>query len=82
MKDVGKVVGVNLLILLIYIVATTSSHNIGALLTLLIGHVFVNILLGIIFILSDSTKKYGYGSFLSSLLILLIGFSACVSMFK
>lgn len=85
MQHLKKIAGINLLILLAYTViifavnVNGSGRSLGILATamVVIGiHVFINVILAIIFFIQKD-KERGMAFLLSSLIVLVIGFSSC-----
>jgi len=84
MGNLNKVVGVNLLILLVYTAIinfsiTGSERSLGVALSMALiisFHVFVDVVVSIVFF-SRKKKEQGKAFLLSAGLVLLIGFSAC-----
>jgi hypothetical protein len=80
-NPVATVVIINLVVLIIYTVwakATDTNNDAGLLLAFLITAQFlVNLFSGIVLIFFRSKEDYARGCFLSSLVMLLVGFSTC-----
>jgi hypothetical protein len=81
MNEIRKIVGMNLLILFLYVVITalyTSGQNALELMLLIAGHFVICLLIGIGYYIAKKNVK-GNALVLSSFLVLLIGFSTCVA---
>lgn len=88
MEQIKKIIGINLIILLAYTIIiqlmaqlqSDPSHKglIILIITLyaLIAHIGINVLISIIYFFKDGSDK-GKAFMLSSLVILLVGFSSC-----
>lgn len=94
MKNVGKIVGINLLILILYFVGVSfirgNEADIARLIYLGIFlipiHVIVCFITSFVYLISNDpnikkTSAYSKGFFLSGLLVALIGFSLCTTLF-
>jgi hypothetical protein len=76
MNKIGKITGINLLILVLYVIICGFSKDIGSLMVLIALHFLLCITIGVIFFfLKDSSKSNSF--ILSAFLVLLIGFSSC-----
>lgn len=80
-RIMAYVIGANLLLLVIYTVwlktSATNSDAIIYLAFLITVHFLFNIILGVVFLISERTANYGRACLLSALTVLLIGFSTC-----
>lgn len=84
MQTLKKIAGINLLILLVYTAIvffsnldTGGSLTILVVLMVIIGiHVFINLVLGIIFFTQKDNER-GRAFLLSALIVLVVGFSSC-----
>ncbi len=73
------IAGVNLVILLIYIVAIKPDPYLAGKAILIVLQTILNLLVGIILLFVRSKKIYAKPFFLSALLVLLVGFGACLA---
>jgi len=89
MKNLGKIAGINLLILFIYMVliyiGTTGGgeEELGLLISAALCiavHVFTNFVIGLYFLFTSQSTK-GLAFLLSAGIVLLVGFSSCLGSF-
>lgn len=84
MKEVGKIVGINFAIVLIYTAlcyaaSPKSNHDYSYLIFMVLfiaAHAFINLVLSIVFFVKGDTAK-GLGFLISIGAVLVIGFSTC-----
>lgn len=84
MSDIKQIAGINLLILLLYMVlinvsSTGSERELGLLIFssfAIVAHVAVNVLIAIVFFIKKKNSAKSY--LLSAAIVLVIGFSSCL----
>ncbi|MEM6263782.1 MAG: hypothetical protein AAGI38_14815 [Bacteroidota bacterium] len=88
MNELGKIVGLNLLIALVYTLVIhlivpggNGGQNIAVVLSVVGFHAVAAIVLGIVFFVRQKPYR-GAGSLLGMLVVLIIGFSYCVANFS
>ncbi len=73
------IAGVNLAILMIYIVAIDKDPYLAGKAILIVAQAILNLLIGVVFLFVRSKKIYAKPFLLSALLVLLVGFGACLA---
>jgi hypothetical protein len=73
------IAGINLGILLLYIVAIGSDPYLAGKAILIVFQVMLNLIIGIVCLAVGRWKPFAKSFFLSSMLVLLVGFGACLA---